>query len=163
MRKNDASFRLCNEAIDMYAEEMTRVVLVPTWDQSGKYYMGRTKVGIDELSVMATNFSDKVASNNKEIMDNKLIIGKMQDANNDNDAKKQANQLISSIDKSLDNFTVEAISIGREYSNYRMNQCIAVSISGASLFSELKTIVFFAILAYAALTLSSLSKKFPKS
>ena len=35
----------------MYSEEMTRVVLVPTWDESGKYYMGRTKVGIDELSV----------------------------------------------------------------------------------------------------------------
>ena len=53
----------------MYSEEMTRVVLVPTWDQAGKYYMGRTKVGIDELSVMATNFSDYVATNEKEIMD----------------------------------------------------------------------------------------------
>ena len=53
-QKNDASFDLCNDAIDMYAEEMTRVVLVPTWDESGKYYMGRTKVGIDELSVSPT-------------------------------------------------------------------------------------------------------------
>ncbi|MBQ8904224.1 MAG: hypothetical protein IJY73_08080, partial [Oscillospiraceae bacterium] len=54
-QKNNASFNLCNRAIDMYSEEMTRVVLVPTWDQAGKYYMGRTKVGVDELSVMATN------------------------------------------------------------------------------------------------------------
>ena len=50
----------------MYSEEMTRVVLVPTWDEGGKYYMGRTKVGIDELSVMATTFSNNVASNEKE-------------------------------------------------------------------------------------------------
>ena len=60
----------------MYSEEMTRVVLVPTWDKSGKYYMGRTKVGVDELSVMATTFSDYVASNEKAIMDNNLIISK---------------------------------------------------------------------------------------
>ena len=66
-KRNKASFDICNQAIDMYSEEMTRVVLVPTWDEGGKYYMGRTKVGIDELSVMATTFSNNVASNEKEI------------------------------------------------------------------------------------------------
>jgi len=73
-QKNKASFDICNQAIDMYSEEMTRVVLVPTWDEGGKYYMGRTKVGIDELSVMATTFSNNVASNEKEIMDNNLVM-----------------------------------------------------------------------------------------
>ena len=72
-QKNQISFDLCNQAISRYAEEMTRIVLVPTWDESGKYYMGRTKVGIDELSVQATGYSDRVASNEKEIMDNNLV------------------------------------------------------------------------------------------
>ncbi|MBQ1186152.1 MAG: hypothetical protein IIX54_00485 [Clostridia bacterium] len=161
-QKNSASYNLCNEAIDMYAEEMTRVVLVPTWDGSGKYYMGRTKVGIDELSVMATNFSDNVANNEKEIMDNQLVIEKMQSANQNLSANEQADELIAAIDQSIDAFTVEAIKAGREYSNYTMNQCIAVSISGVSLFTELKTIVLFALFAYCALILSSISKKFPK-
>ena len=162
-QKNSSSFKLCNDAIDMYSEEMTRVVLVPTWDGSGKYYMGRTKVGIDELSVMATNFSDKVASNNKEIMNNELVIEKMTSASKDDTAKKQADELIASIDKSIDDFTVEAIKAGREYSNYKMNQCIAVSISGVSLFSELKMIAVFAVFAYVAAMVFSISKKFPKS
>ena len=161
--KNSVSFNLCNQAIDMYSEEMTRVVLVPTWDESGKYYMGRTKVGIDELSVMATSFSDNVASRNKEIMDNNLIIGKMQRPSKNTLASTQADALIASIDKSIDDFTLEAINAGREYSNYRMNQCIAVSISGVSLFSELKTIIIFAFLAYAAAMLFDVSKKFPKA
>lgn len=163
MQKNSASFDLCNEAIDIYAEEMTRIVLVPTWDGSGKYYMGRTKVGVDELSVMATTFSDYVATNNKEIMDNQLIIQKMLNATHDTSAAGQADALIAAIDNSIDNFTIEAINAGREYSNYRMNQCIAVSISGVSLFSELKTIFVFALLAYVAAMLSSISKKFPKN
>ncbi|MBR3995430.1 MAG: hypothetical protein IKI97_09155 [Clostridia bacterium] len=149
-QKNKVSFDICNQAIDMYSEEMTRVVLVPTWDESGKYYMGRTKVGIDELSVMATTFSNNVASNEKEIMDNNLVIGKMKGSSGNTSANAEADALIIAIDKSIDDFTNEAITAGREYSNYRMNQCIAVSISGTSLFSELKTIIIFMMLAYVA-------------
>ena len=162
-QKNTASFNLCNQAIDMYSEEMTRIVLVPTWDENGKYYMGRTKVGIDELSVMATRFSDYVATNNKAIMDNQLIIEKMQNAAQSETANAEADALIASIDRSIDNFTVEAIKAGREYSNYRMNQCVAVSIYGVSLFDELKTVLLFAIFAYVAAMVLSISKKFPKT
>ena len=161
-QRNKASFDICNQAIDMYSEEMTRVVLVPTWDEGGKYYMGRTKVGIDELSVMATTFSDNVASNEKEIMDNNLVIGKMQSASENTSANAEADALIAAIDKSIDDFTNEAITAGREYSNYRMNQCIAVSISGTSLFSELKTIIMFMMLAYVVAYVFTVSKKFPK-
>lgn len=162
-QKNSASFQLCNQAIAMYAEEMTRVVLVPTWDESGKYYMGRTKVGIDELSVMATSFSDNVASNQKEMMDNNLVIGKMQSASQEPSANIEADALIASIDKSIDHFTIEAINAGREYANHRMNQCIAVSISGSSLLQELKAILIFALFAYVAAFFYAVSKKFPKA
>ena len=161
-QKNAASFRLCNEAIEMYAEEMTRVVLVPTWDQSGKYYMGRTKVGIDELSVMATGFSNNVASNEKDIMSNGLIIDKMTDATGSLAVINEADELIAEIDQSVENFTIEAINAGREYADYKMNQCIAVSLFGSSLFDELKTVVIFAVLAYISAMAYGISKKFPK-
>ena len=160
-QKNTASFELCNQAIERYSEEMTRIVLVPTWDQSGKYYMGRTKVGIDELSVQATNFSDKVASNEKEIMDNNLVIEKMNKGNSEN-MFKSTDSLVDSIYKNIKAFEKEAITAGREYSNYKMNQCIAVSIYGISIFNELKTLILFAGFAYIALMLYVISKKFPE-
>jgi len=160
--KNTISFDLCNQAIARYSEEMTRIVLVPTWDESGKYYMGRTKVGIDELSVKATDFSERVASNEKEIMDNNLVIGKMQSASGNSPTHEATDALIASIDKSISNFAQEAISAGREYSNYRMNQCIAVSISGITLLSELKMMIMFAMFAYFAVMLYAVSKSFPK-
>lgn len=159
-RKNAVSFDLCNQAIDMYAEEMTRVVLVPTWDERGKYYMGRTKVGIDELSVMATEFSDKVADNEKSIMDNNLIIEKMSAASSDSAESASVDQLIESIDKSITEFANEAITAGREYFDNKMNQCIAVSINGTSLFSELKVLMMFAVLSYIAAVFGSVSKAF---
>ena len=162
MQKNAASFGLCNEAVSIYAEEMTRVVLVPTWDGSGKYYMGRTKVGVDELSVMATAFSDSVASNNKDIMDNTLVINKMQNAKS-GVMNEEVDALIASIDQSIEDFTDEAIKAGREYASYRMNQCISVSIYGVSLLDEVKMIFAFACFVYIAAILQSASKKFPKS
>ena len=161
-QKNEASYELCNDAIEMYSEEMTRVVLVPTWDESGKYYMGRTKVGIDELSVMATNYSNEVAANNKELMDNELVLNKMKKAYNNKTAKAEADALIETISQSIDTFTKEAIQAGREYANYAMNQCVAVSISGVSLFHELKTIMIFAVLAYVATLMHSLAGNLPK-
>ena len=157
-QKNVASFDLCNKAIAMYSEEMTRVVLVPTWDEVGKYYMGRTKVGIDELSVKATAYSDNVANNEKEIMNNNLVIEKMQNATGAS-ATAMADSLVESINKSLIEFKKEAITAGREFSNHRMNQCIAVSVSGTSLFGELKDILIFAAAAYIAIILYLIAKK----
>ena len=161
-QKNDASYKLCNEAIDMYSEEMTRVVLVPTWDQSGKYYMGRTKVGVDELSVLATNFSNYVASNEKEIMDNNLILNKISQGSQDEQISSSADALVESIYQSIKGFEKEAINAGREYSRHRMNQCIAVSIYGVSISSELKNLVIFAVFTYISLVAHMISKKFPK-
>ena len=161
-QKNDASYQICNQAIDMYSEEMTRVVLVPTWDQEGKYYMGRTKVGIDELSVMATNFSNNVASNEKEIMDNNLVIEKISPVTPNEEIFTSTDALIDSIYENIKGFEKEAIKAGREYSSHKMNQCIAVSIYGISLMNELKNLVLFAAFAYVSLILYRISKKFPK-
>ena len=161
-RKNLISFNLCNDAIAMYSEEMTRIVLVPTWDKSGKYYMGRTKVGIDELSVMATGFSNNVASNEKNIMDNELIINKIKNSSNQKSAKVAADELILSIDKSIDDFANEAVAAGREYLSHTMNQCIAVNFSGGSIFREIKMIALFGAFSYMTLILYVMSKDFPK-
>ena len=161
-RKNAVSFDLCNQAINMYAEEMTRVVLVPTWDERGKYYMGRTKVGIDELSVKATEFSDKLAENEKSIMDNNLIINKMSAAAANSAESASVDPIIESVDKSLTAFSNEAIAAGREYFDNKMNQCIAVSINGTSVFSELKSLLVFVLLSYAAAVFVSVSRVFFK-
>lgn len=161
-RKNLVSFNLCNDAIAMYSEEMTRVVLVPTWDESGKYYMGRTKVGIDELSVMATGFSNNVATNEKSIMDNKLIMDKIKNSPKKKNAKTSADELILSIDKSIDAFANEAVTAGREYLSHTMNQCIAVSFSKGSVFNEIKMIALFGAFSYGSIMLYEISKDFPK-
>lgn len=161
-QKNEASYMLCNQAVDMYKEEMIRIVLVPTWDQVGKYYMGRTKVGVDELSVMATSFSDSVASKEKEIMDNKLVMDKLSSSNPEPKLYEAADILIASIYDNIKGFEKEAIAAGREYSQYRMNQCTAVSIYEVSFMKEFRMLVLFAAFSYISLLLYQISKKFPQ-
>ena len=161
-QKNQVSYNLCNEAVAMYSEEMTRIVLVPTWDMGGKYYMGRTKVGVDELSVMATVFSDYVASNEKEIDDNLLVISKMESGHRSTAVYEAADALIESIYETIRDFEKEAIMAGREYSRHKMNQCIAVSIYGVSLKNDLKAMILFGGLLYVTLVLRRVSRKFPR-
>jgi hypothetical protein len=162
-QKHIASFDVCNATIDMYSVEMTRVVLVPTKDANGKYYMGRTNVGLDELSVMATSFSDMIAENEKELMNSNLIMQKMQEADPESAYPALADALIQSIDQTLDDLTLEAVTAGREYLDHQMNQCIAVSTMNAPLFDELKMIAVFAVFAYITAIAYELSKKFPKA
>ena len=162
-QKHLASFNLCNETISMYSDEMTRVVLVPTKDSNGRYYMGRTNVGVDDLSVLATSFSNMVAENEKELMNNNLIIKRIEDVEGISPYAIEADELILSIDKALNDLTVEAVTAGREYSDYKMNQCIAVSFSNASLINELKMVAIFAFLAYIAGMSYELSRKYPKA
>ena len=162
-QKHTASFNVCNNTIGIYSEEMTRVVLVPTKDANGKYYMGRTNVGIDELSVMATTFSDMIADNEKELMNNRLVMQRIEDADYSVSLLAQTDALILAIDKALHDLTVEAVTAGREYSDYKMNQCIAVTPSNTPLLNELKIVAVFAVLAYAAAMACHLSKKYPKA
>lgn len=161
-QKNEVSYDLCNQAIDMYSEEMTRVVLVPTWDQTGKYYMGRTKVGVDELSVLATSFSDYVSSNEKEIMNNNLVIDKFSSGSQDAQNYTSADELIETMYNSIKGFEKEAITAGRECSRHKMNQCIAVSIFGVSLMTQLKSFAVFLVFSYVSFMLYQIAKKFPK-
>jgi hypothetical protein len=64
-----------------------------------------------------------MAENEKEIMNNSLVIDKIKNASDTSGVNLEADELILTIDKTLDNFTAEAIAAGREYSDYKMNQC----------------------------------------
>ena len=110
------------------------------WVQRGLVSMNWTKPHED-----AKKFIDKITSNNQ---DTQISIS--------------VDYLVESIYDSIKSFEKEAITAGREYSRHKMNQCIAVSIYGVSLMSELKSLIMFAAFVYITLVLRRISKKFPK-
>lgn len=127
-QKAEASFNVRNQAVQKYSEEMAKIVLVPTWDASGEYYMGRTKIGIDELSVEAETYSKTAAEYLKNIQTNESNINVMQSAGK-NGTDEYAENLIKTVSNDIMALGKVARQVAQEYSETRMNQCISINIT----------------------------------
>ena len=148
--KDTASYDIRNEAIEMYSEEMTRVVLVPTWDEAGEYYMGRTKVGIDTLSVEAEAYSQQAAATQKEIETNDETIRAMEQNGTDGIDEK-AEMMIADISSSIEQIADKAQKAGREYSEAKLNSLMSGTVIEDSFLREVIPVAVFVILFYMAL------------
>lgn len=143
------SYDITNKAIAKYDKDMARIVLVPTWDNDGQYYMGRTKIGIDTLSVQSVAYSNNIANLEKSIKDNELKIQKFTEASgNTEENKAYVSELIESTTESLKTLAEEARLIGREYYSSQMNQCISATVYQASVLSKAKNLIVIALIAY---------------
>lgn len=156
MQRATASFEVRNEAIAMYDEEMTRVVLVPTWDNEGKYYMGRTKVGIDDLSVQAEEYSQQAASYLKDIEKNQTVISAM-DGSARVGTDETAERMIAGICQTLDGYAKAAKAAGQEYSETQMNRCISVTLDKSSFVVKAAVCLLGALAFYGVLNLLAVS------
>ena len=72
--KNTKSYEIHLEAIAMYERDMATIVLIPTRDENGEFYMSRTNIGVDyfadsaeDYSVYATRAMTSTANNNYAI------------------------------------------------------------------------------------------------
>lgn len=145
----DASYKTTSAAVDKYDKDMARIVLVPTMGDDGNFYMGRTNIGIDELSLQAVGFSNSIAALEKNIKDNELKIEKFAGATGNTDENRQiADELIKDIQEALKKLAEEARSVGREYYSNRMNRCIFASVYTDSIMSQANKIVLVFVFAY---------------
>lgn len=150
-QKLDKSYSITNNAIAKYDKDMARIVLVPTWDNDGQYYMGRTKIGIDTLSVQSVSYSNDIASVEKGIKDNNLKLAKFSAAaGNTAENKEYVSELISSTAQSIKKFAEEARLIGQEYYSNQMNQCISATVYPATVLSKAKVLLIVFLTAYIA-------------
>lgn len=162
-QKLQESYDITNAAIAKYDKDMARIVLVPTWDDVGQYYMGRTKIGIDTLSVQSVAHSNSIAAVEKSIKDNELKLAKFGEAAGNTEAnKKYVTELISSTETALADLAEQARLIGHEYYSTQMNQCISASVYQPSVLSRAKTLAVVALLAYASCLMFVSSKDFAR-
>ena len=76
--KNLAAYEVRLNAIDYYERDMASVVLVPTRDENGEFYMGRTKIGVDNFAVEAESFMENATNLQKTIETNHYEIGQLE-------------------------------------------------------------------------------------
>lgn len=153
-QKAAASFAICNEAIAKYDKAMSRIVLVPTWDGDGEFYMGRTKIGPDALSMKAYDYSMDVANAQKNMENNSNIIGAMRTGSERHAASVQA--MIEQIYQTMLKYADEAWNLAREYSDTQMNQCISISaqklsVKKLAVYGAGAAVIFYGMLVLAVI------------
>lgn len=159
--KSAQSYAITNNAIAKYDKDMARIVLVPTWDNDGQYYMGRTKIGIDTLSVQSVNYSNNIATIEKGIKDNNLKLAKFSAAaGNTAENREYAAKLIANAAQSMEKLAEQARLIGQEYYSSQMNQCLSATVYPASVFSSAKALAAVFLAAYVACWLKKSSVTF---
>lgn len=161
IQRANASFRVRNEAVQMYDEEMTRVVLVPTWDDEGEYYMGRTKVGVDDLSTEAEQYSQDAAEDLSRLESNNAVISALS-ASGTSGEDPVAEQLIAEICETLNGYAQAARAAGQEYSETKLNQCISSTVLGVSYPMLMLVCIGGAVLFYLAVSLLMTAVRIPK-
>ena len=159
-QKASASFRVRNEAISMYSEEMTRIVLVPTTDAAGEFYMSRTKVGIDELAREAQSYSTQAAEYLKQIETNTSVIGALQSGTGA--SGEEADAIIRQISQGLEELSAGAKKVAQEYSSARMNQCVTATILTESFAQKALSCFLLTVLFFISLVLLSMARGIPK-
>lgn len=72
--KNTASYTIRLEAIDMYKRDLATIVLIPTRDETGEFYMSRTKIGVDIFADEAEEYSRNASKAKSVISTNNYAI-----------------------------------------------------------------------------------------
>lgn len=158
-QKAMASFQIRNQAAAMYAEDILRVVLIPTWDDHGEFYMGQTKVGVDELLTEAEVCSRRAAEIEQAMKTNRSIIDTLRAAGKSG-SDEQVEAMIEGVSEEIMSLAKAARKAGMEYSQTRMNQCISINVEGESFLKFTILCSCYFLLSYLACCI--LLKKTPK-
>lgn len=160
-QKTQAGRDISSEAVEMYKETMARIVLVPTVNDRGEFYMGQTKIGLDELVEESANYSTQTASLKKQIQDKSNIIASII-AGNGIQTNESIDTLISQISDSINEYSQQASQVALEYSNKKMNQCVTGVMYPRSYKKDLVLSFILSVGMFLAVTTLITTKQIPK-
>lgn len=143
--KNTASYKINLEAIDMYNRDMATVVLVPTRDETGEFYMGRTKLGVDNFANTAHQASDRASLSESAISSNNYATARITSSQATEADYTAADGMIESLKTNLGNFATKARTMVEEYDESSKGAFVSFGTANLDWFDKgfvIKTIVF---------------------
>lgn len=129
-RKNLAAYKVRLNAIDTYERDMASIVLVPTRDENGEFYMGRTKIGVDNFAVEAESFMQNATNLQKLIETNNYEIGQLQQSSGGDHAA--VDQLLETAKDELYEVADSARQILNEYDASNISNNLVITPQGRS-------------------------------
>ncbi|MBO4548044.1 MAG: hypothetical protein J5758_02410 [Abditibacteriota bacterium] len=132
LQKANSSFEINNQAIAMYAAEMTRIALVPTIDEGKDYYMSQTKVGLDDLSMAAKGASEEAGGLLTKIKRNSAFAESLRANPHTMGSDPVLDKEIEKICDSLVQISKDARYAAQAYTETRMNGVISAQVAHPS-------------------------------
>lgn len=128
MQKLNAKYAVRLNAIQMYDNNMAQVVLVPTRNLSGEFYMSRTKIGVDYLQDEASSTSGDAAQLKDEIDTNSMILRILENAQYNAEQIKKADDLKNQLIEQLQKLQKDTIKLVDSYIEYRLQSYIEYEV-----------------------------------
>lgn len=95
--KDLAAHNINLAAIDRYERDMATIVLIPSEDVDGEFYMSRTKIGVDYFAENAEESMQSAAKRQRKIQFNDYAITQMQASGNGSGQIAQAEDMLEAL------------------------------------------------------------------
>lgn len=130
--KNVATHEINLEAIDLYQRDMARIVLVPSEDEDGKYYMSRTKIGVDYFADEAEKSMQQAAKQQLQVETNNYAIKQLLSANPTDAQVQQLDLMLENIKEEYQVLSDLAVDTLADYDKKTTNNYISILINHQS-------------------------------
>ena len=116
-----------NRGIGMYDTAMSAVVMIPTQDQSMRYYMSRTRTGMDNMTIHADEQLTGAAERMEQIEYNTYLTEKLMEKGSDPKRKAKADDMILEMRESLEKLASDIKTVDSSYTSAKARDYISFS------------------------------------
>jgi hypothetical protein len=116
-----------NKGIQLYDAAMSAVVMIPTQDQTMKYYMSRTKTGMDNMAIHADEQLTGAAERMEQIEYNTYLTEKMGANASDRTKTEKADAMILELEASLEKLAADIEAADSAYTSAKARNYIGFS------------------------------------
>ncbi|MBR2822763.1 MAG: hypothetical protein IKE24_03665 [Clostridia bacterium] len=114
---------LYKKTLQDYDSRLTSVVFIPSLDAEQKFYMSKTKIGIDLLALNATDYEEKAENVQRQISQKNQYVGRINDpgksAQDRDNHTSRVNSMFSELRKQLLEIIDRVQQVEKEYSKYK--------------------------------------------
>lgn len=151
-QKNMADYEVLLESIDMYERDMATIVLVPTTDEEGEFYMSRTKIAVDDFADAADTSSQAANKTLNEIENNSYAIDQLNDTEAAEGDFETADQMIETLKETVSAYADQALKMAVDFDAKTKGSYIILTSDMDKFVQKLllRTIVFTGAMLFSA-------------
>ena len=120
-----AAYEEDNKGIRMYDAAMSAVVMIPTQDQTMKFYMSRTKTGMDNMAIHADGQLTGATERMEKIEYNTYLTDKINGHTPQKNQTEKADEMISRIEDSMKKLSDDIRQVDNSYTSTKAHNYLS--------------------------------------